>query len=182
MLASLLKSYPIVLRDHLRDKSAIGQAGLLPETAAASESWNHKPNFIATELYEKIGSLQRRNEISGEQLLVLDKELKGLTDHLGACERIRNTPIPYSYSMYIKKFIFFYSVTLPFGLLSTFGWWTVPVVSCIFYFLVTIEFIAEEIEEPFGLDENDLPTDELCEKISENIDEILVRKGGHSGQ
>ena len=35
------------------------------------------------------------------------------------------------------------------------------------------QLIAEEIEEPFGLDENDLPTDELSEKISENVREIL---------
>ena len=72
-----------------------------------------------------------------------------------------------------QKFIFIYSLTLPLGLVSTFHWWTMAVVAFVFYFLVTIELIAEEIEEPFGRDENDLPTDELSVKIGENVREIL---------
>jgi putative membrane protein len=73
----------------------------------------------------------------------------------------------------MKKFIFIYSLTLPLGFVSTFHYWTVAVTLFIFYFLITIELIAEEIEEPFGHDENDLPLEELSEKISENVHEIL---------
>jgi putative membrane protein len=50
----------------------------------------------------------------------------------GACERIKNTPIPYSYSAFIKKFIFFYVMTLPFGYAFSLGYYVVPVVVFIF--------------------------------------------------
>jgi len=66
-------------------------------------------------------------------------------------------------------------VTLPIGFVSTFAWWSVPVVMLIFYILVSVELIAEEIEDPFGVDDNDLPLDGLCETIQSNVEEILGR-------
>jgi putative membrane protein len=98
-----------------------------------------------------------------------------MVDILGACERILKTPVPYSYSMFLKKFIFLYVITLPIGFVATFDWWSVPVVMLVFYILVSVELIAEEIEDPFGVDENDLPLDGLCETIEANVQEVLGR-------
>jgi putative membrane protein len=43
----------------------------------------------------------------------------------------------------------------------------------VFYVLVSMEVLAEEIEDPFGDDDNDLPTDTLCERIKLNVQEVL---------
>jgi ion channel-forming bestrophin family protein len=134
----------------------------------------HKPNRIASELYVKVNALYRTNTITGDHLINLDKELKDFVDLMGACERIKNTPIPYSYSMFIKKFIFIYLITLPFGFVTTFGYFTVATVLLVSFILLSIELIGEEIEDPFGRDVNDLPTDELAKKIRENVREILL--------
>jgi putative membrane protein len=99
--------------------------------------------------------------------------MKDFIDIMGACERIKNTPIPYSYSMYIKKFVFIYIITLPFGFVTTFGYVTIPTVLLISFVLLSVELIAEEIEDPFGRDVNDLPTDDLAEKIRDNVREIM---------
>ena len=125
-------------------------------------------------MYEKVNTLVKNGQLTGDQLVNLDKELKDLVDIMGACERIRNTPIPYSYMMYIKKFIFIYIVTLPFGFVSDSGYFTIPIVLLITFVLMSVELIAEEIEDPFGLDSNDLPTDELAAKIKDNVKEILL--------
>jgi len=114
--------------------------------------------------------------ISQEEFLAMDKEVKNFTDILGACERIKNTPIPFSYSLFLKKFIFIYVMSLPLGLIPIFHYWTIPVAIFIFYVLVSMEVIAEEIEDPFGLDANDLPTEELSGKIRANVREILAEK------
>ena len=90
-----------------------------------------------------------------------------------ACERIKNTPIPYSYSTFIKKFIFIFVLTLPYAYVFTLGYYVIPVVSFIFYVLASIELISEEIEEPFGYDDNDLPTTKISENIKKHIEEIL---------
>lgn len=174
LLTELISSYVVTLKDHLRDEATCNTFKFEDDNPDKAGKWEHKPNYIASKIYLLVEGLYKKKSIDGHQFYIIDKEIKGLTDHLGACERIKNTPIPFSYSMYIKKFIFLYAITLPFGLVSSFKYYTVPVVLFIFYFLLTIELIAEEIEEPFGYDENDLPTDELSEKIGQNVREILL--------
>ena len=138
----------------------------------------HKPNIIASLMYRRINDLYLKKKITGDQLINLDKELKDLIDFMGACERIKSTPIPYSYSMYIKKFIFIYVATLPFAFVTLSGYMTIPIVMVITYVILSVELIAEEIEDPFGRDVNDLPTDQLCVKIRDNVREIFSIKSG----
>lgn len=133
----------------------------------------HVPNKVSAMLYDRVNQLYQDKKITGDQLFMIDKELKEFSDILGGCERIRNTPIPYSYSMYIKKFIFIYIVTLPFGFVTQTEYITVPIVVLISFVIFSVELIAEEIEDPFGRDINDLPTDELTAKIRDNVNEIL---------
>jgi len=99
--------------------------------------------------------------------------LQSFTDICGACERIKNTPIPYSYSVFIKKFILIYVATLPFGFVFSLGYWVIPIVGFIFYVLASLELIAEEIEDPFGADENDLPLGKMARGIQVHIHELI---------
>jgi ion channel-forming bestrophin family protein len=133
----------------------------------------HVPNQVALLIYKHVQQLYKQGTISGEQLLFLNNELQSFTDICGGCERIKNTPIPFSYSVFIKKFIFIYIATLPFGYVFSLGYWVIPVVAFIFYVLASLELIAEEIEDPFGGDENDVPTEKIAANIQKNIAEIL---------
>lgn len=133
----------------------------------------HIPNQIALLMMQKANSLYTEQKITGEQLLIMNGELQSFTDSCGACERIRNTPIPYSYSVFLKKFIFFYIMTLPFGFVFSLGYYIIPVVCFIFYVLASLELIAEEIEDPFGRDTNDLPTEKIASNIKLHVEEIL---------
>ena len=167
----LIPSYASVLQKHLAndDTAKVLFEGLVLEI----DQHKHKPNQVAKMLYQKIQDLYEQSKISGDQLLVLNQELKSFTDVCGACERIKNTPIPYSYSAFIKKFIFFYIMTLPFGYVFSLGYYVIPVVVFIFYVLASLELIAEEIEDPFGYDANDLPTDKIAANIKKHVEEIL---------
>lgn len=175
--ARTISNYPLSMKEHLREGTELSDLDQSdPAFLKEIAEWQHPPNYIASQLYKRLNQLLREGLISGEQLLVLDKEAKAMTDIVGACERIRNTPIPYSYSMYMKKFIFIYIITLPIGFAPVFHWWTIPIVMLIFYILVSTELIAEEIEDPFGRDSNDLDTDGLSVKIRGNVREILLKK------
>lgn len=167
----LIPSYASVLQKHLAndDTAKMLFEGLVLEI----DQHKHKPNQVAKMLYQKIQDLYEQGKISGDQLLVLNQELKSFTNVCGACERIKNTPIPYSYSAFIKKFIFFYIMTLPFGYVFSLGYYVIPVVVFIFYVLASLELIAEEIEDPFGYDANDLPTDKITANIKKHVEEIL---------
>ena len=63
---------------------------------------------------------------------------------------------------------------MPFSFGLTTGYWSIPIVMIMFYAFTSLELISEEIEDPFGTDSNDLPTDEIAEKINENTLEILI--------
>ncbi len=137
------------------------------------DSSKHVPNQIAKIIFGKIYQLEREGIITPNQMLLLNSELQSFTDVCGACERIKNTPIPFSYSVFIKKFIFIYVITLPIGFVFSFGYFVVPVTAFIFYVLASIEMIAEEIEDPFSGDENDIPTEKIMKNIAKHIGEIL---------
>ena len=133
----------------------------------------HIPNQVALLMFRHIQQLYKEQKINGDQLIILNEELRSFTDICGACERIKNTPIPFSYSVFIKKFIFFYVMTLPFGYVFTLGYYVIPVVAFIFYVLASLELIAEEIEDPFGGDENDVPMDKIAMNIHKHISELI---------
>ena len=181
-LTRLIAAYPSALRHHLRRQdpaetlrnlAADSPHGLQPGDIAA-EAPQHIPNAIAAELYRRIAAWNRAGTITGEMLINLNAELARFTDITGACERILKTPIPYGYSLFIKKFIFAYTLTLPLGLVDQFAYWSVPLSVFVLYVFGSLELLAEEIEEPFGTDANDLPTDPLADTMRTNVAELLA--------
>lgn len=166
----MIPTYATVLHKHLGDDDT---ALALFDDTLQIDHHKHKPNQVAKMLFSKINDLYVSKKITGDQLIILNNEVQSFTEICGACERIKNTPIPYSYSAFIKKFIFFYVMTLPFGYSFNLGYYVVPVVVFIFYVLASLELIAEEIEDPFGGDANDLPTRKIAENIKKHIEELL---------
>ncbi len=165
----LIPSYAAILSKHLSDEEIAQELF----DSIKIESHKHYPNQIAKMLFAKVNELYSRKIITGDQLLSINAELTNFTDACGACERIKNTPIPYSYSAFIKKFIFIYVLTLPYGYVFNLGYYMIPVVVFVFYVLASLELIAQEIEDPFGNDTNDLPTHKISENIKKNIEEIF---------
>ncbi|WP_298116253.1 bestrophin family protein [Flavobacterium sp.] len=167
----MIPGYASVLQKHLSNEEVTQM--LFEGLDLEIDHHKHRPNQVARMLFKKINDLHQSGKISGDQLIIINSELQSFTDVCGACERIKNTPIPYSYSAFIKKFIFFYVMTLPFGYVFSLGYYTIPVVIFIFYVLASLELIAEEIEDPFGGDANDLPTAKIASNIKKHVEELL---------
>jgi putative membrane protein len=170
----IIPMYASVLSNHLHAEStrlALDEKEN-PELTAL-DSNKHIPNQVAALMIQRVFRLHAEGKISGDQLIILNAELQSFTDICGACERIKNTPIPFSYSVFIKKFIFFYVMSLPISLVFSLGYLAIPIVAFIFYVLASLELIAEEIEDPFGGDENDLPTQKLAQNIRKHVAEII---------
>ncbi len=172
----IIPAFAFALHNHLRKEET--RIELFQEQE--HQHLNHKidkakhiPNQVALMMYQHIHQLHNDKKITGEQLLFINAELQSFTEICGACERIKNTPIPFSYSVFIKKFIFFYIMTLPFGYVFQLGFYVIPVVAFVFYVLASLELIAEEIEDPFGGDENDVPTELLSQNIHRHVAEII---------
>lgn len=171
---SMISNFAYTLKNHLRHHS--------PEKEFTnSDSFGlsnlrldeHVPQQVALAIFGKIHALQRQGVLIPEHLLLLNAEVQSLMDICGACERIRSTPIPFSYSSFIKKFIFVYCLTLPFGYVSSLHFLIIPLVIFVFYVLASLEVIAEEIENPFGTDANDLPLDTICRGIRQTVNQAF---------
>lgn len=170
----IIALYAITLSRHLKKESTLHALDdSLQHTLPTLQNTNHAPNTIAIAMFKKIQLLYQHKIITGDNLIILNGELQSFTDICGACERIKNTPIPFSYSSFIKKFIFIYVLTLPFGLAFNLGYYAIPVTVFIFYVLASLELIAEEIEDPFGKDSNDLPMEKISQNIKQNVEEIF---------
>ncbi len=148
------------------------------DTAAHPEIPNfdrnkHVPIQVAGLMMSRLNILHKQQHITGDQFIILNTEITSFLDICGGCERIKNTPIPYSYSAFIKKFLFLYMFTLPVGYVFNLGYLVIPVVVLVVYVLGSLELIAEEIEDPFGKDSNDLPMQRICENIQKNMKEVL---------
>lgn len=166
-----IPTYAAVLADHLANDEIC--KALMDDLKLKVDHKKHAPNQLAKLLFQNANDLYTSGKITGDQFYIINAELQSFTDICGACERIRNTPIPYSYSAFIKKFIFFYIMTLPFGFVFSLGYYVIPIVVFIFYVLASLEIIAEEIEDPFGNDPNDLPTRKLASNIKKHVEELI---------
>lgn len=167
----IIPSYASILNKHLKDEETGKQ--LFDDVDLEIDHHKHRPNQVAKIIFQKINDLYVSKKITGDQLIILNAEVLSFTEICGVCERIKNTPIPYSYSAFLKKFIFFYVMTLPFGYSFSLGYYVAPVVVFIFYVLASLELIAEEIEDPFGNDENDLPTKKIAANIKKHVEELI---------
>lgn len=169
----LITNYSLALKEHLRGGFIEGILEEHPRLHIKDlKEANHVPNRIAQQLYIDSDSLVKQNLISEEKLIIINEELRSFTNVAGACERIKKTPIPYSYSTFIKRIIFLYIITLPLGLIPDLKWATIPIVIFVFYAFAGLELLAEEIEDPFGHERNDLPTDDLANTIKKNLIEM----------
>ena len=135
-------------------------------------SKDNSPVQVMKLIHIKLRELEKQGELSQGDLIQIDVNLNGLIASLGGCQRIKNTPIPFSYSIFIKKFIFIYVITLPIVFFH-FDYWAVLITAFVFYALVSMEVLAEEIEDPFGTDANDLPLDQICQTIKQDLNNII---------
>jgi putative membrane protein len=169
----MIPNFAFASKEHLRKGVELGLLELTEEERIKFTSKSHIPLYIMQLITQKIELLKKETRISNEDYLALSKNINSLIDGIGACERIKATPIPFSYSMFIKKFIFIYVISLPLAFVNIFGYWAAFISTFVFYALVSMEVLAEEIEDPFGVDDNDLPTDTIAEKIQQNCKEVF---------
>jgi putative membrane protein len=171
----MISNFSLAMKEHLRDNRNIDELELTDAEKQLLAGKKHVPNAISQLIYQEVLRVKKAGLLTEEEYLAIDTNINALLDSLGACERIKNTPIPFSYSLFLKKFIFIYVTTLPLAFISIFGYYSALIATFVFYVLVSMEVLAEEIEDPFGEDANDLPTDQLSEKIRENVNELFSK-------
>jgi putative membrane protein len=158
------------LKNHLRRSDASDETPFEQEIA---KDRTHRPIQVAGSIYEILARSQSEGRLEGWGIIWLDPEVKSLMEICGACEKIRNTPLSSSYRALLRHGIGLYLAIAPFYLIEDTGLAGLPVFILAAYFLLGIELVAEEIEEPFGLGGDNLPLERYCATIEASVREIL---------
>ena len=132
-----------------------------------------KPVLILSDAANQLGELHKAGTLDPVLFTVLDRQLSLLNEDLGGCERLASTPVPFAYSVILHRTVYVYSFLLPFGLVSTVGLMTPLIVAFVAYTFLAIEALAEELQEPFGLEPNDLALDAMAATIEATLREML---------
>ncbi|MCY7359622.1 MAG: hypothetical protein LH609_19620 [Rudanella sp.] len=170
----VISNFPFALKNHLRDDRNFDEFDeTVPGTLSMLQRFDNVPNGVVLQLRNRTEQLYRDGVISDAQLINLNDLIIILPDVAGICERIKSTPIPFSYNLFIKIFIVFYIMIMPFSVITEYGYLTIPAVMLVSYILVGLELIGEEIEGPFGLERNNLPLSQLSQLIRVNVHEIF---------
>lgn len=181
--ATTIANFAFALKDHLRKGVRVDTLELqgMPYGSDLQDK-KHVPAALVQQLNSRIVQMMQEGKLHRDHYRELMRETNGMVDAMGACEKIRNTPIPYSYITYIKKVIFVYLISLPVSFEDLPYLYAIPTVIFISYTLAGLELIGEGIEDPFGADDNDLDTEGMSNVIRGNLREILgVKERGGSG-
>lgn len=171
-MGELLISFSFALKHHLRGtKPAEPLPGIKD---VHPNDPDHLPLYISKEVYDLIGDWTDTKAIDIFKLQIIDPHARALMDICGSCERIKSSPIAVSYRAFMRQGIGLNLLAWPWYLTQEFNvWWTLPPLLIGAYFLIGIELIAEDIEEPFGKDDDDLPLDDICNNIKNTVGLIL---------
>jgi putative membrane protein len=163
------------LRHSLRGSSKLDELeGLLPE-----EEWQQlgqissATNFLMLRMGVDLHECLQQGWIDDWLAANMDFSFSSMIEVATACERIKNTPIPFSYTLLLHRTAYLYCFLLPFGLVDSIGVMTPVVVAIVAYTFFGLDALGDEIEEPFGVSPNDLPLNAICRTIEIDLREAI---------
>ena len=170
-----LVGFASTMRNQLRGQpNALHTEGLLvPDLRAQLVNARSAPTLVLLWLGQWLRECRRDQLLEPVCAHKMESSLDGLALALGSCERIANTPLPFAYSVILHRSVYLYCALLPFGLVDSVGWMTPLVVTFVSYTFFALEALSDEIENPFGLDANDLALDAMVCNIDANLREML---------
>ena len=175
-MISRAMAYAYALRNRLRGSSAdagLERSWLRPAELAALQRSTNAPAALMMGMGEDLGLCVRQGRVDPCLAASIDDTLSHMVATAVACDRIRNTPIPFSYTLLLHRTAYLYCFLLPFGLVDTIGFVTPIVVAIVAYTFFGLDALGDELEEPFGTSPNDLPLDALCRAIEIGMKEAL---------
>lgn len=159
------------LRFHLREEdgsSAIARF-LPPDAMATLQGERNVPVAILQEMAVRVVEARERGVLSEVRLFALNQTLNELTNIQGACERIRNTPLPRQYDYYPELFVYLYCFLLPLSLTGDLGIFAPAVTLILGFVFLVLNRIGKNLEDPFHSLVYGVPMMSLCRTIEINL-------------
>jgi Predicted membrane protein len=138
---------------------------LTPEQLAEVLAVQSPANRIVLLMGNWLAEQRRQGALSDILFSSLSDRLNDVSGVLAGCERIANTPVPFAYSLILHRTVYLFCIMLPFALVGDLHYMTPFVSVLISYTFISLDALAEELEEPFGMENNDLALDAISNAI-----------------
>lgn len=174
----LLIAFAHALRHHLRESDSLADLDeyLHDNEKEQLKKAHNKPDFLLHRLAQHLQRCLENKQIGEYFAAGLDQHFTSLTTVLTGCERIKNTPIPFTYNLLLHRTAYLYCFLLPFGLVDSIGFMTPFVVGIVSFTFFGLDALGDEIEEPFGLLPNDLALSSMCRTVEMDLRAALGEK------
>ena len=181
-----------LLRDRLRQQES-NIEHYQPDTGFDPIAFNqlkqqvNPAQWVLEQMQKQLVECYRTELISDIIYNNLNQHTVELGNIQAGCDRILSTPLPFSYSVLLHRAVYSFCFILPFSLEANLGLWTPVLVALIAYLFLGLDELSAELEEPFGLQDNDLALDsivrlverETLSSIGREIPEPLRSWKGH---
>jgi ion channel-forming bestrophin family protein len=163
------------LVSHLRPGDATATAAsLVPDDLRnIYDRSRNRPDMLLCEISSAVVSAHGKGQISDIQLQMLDATVQQMGAAQASCERIRQTPVPFGYSLLLHRTAHLFCLLLPFGFTDLLGWATPFTATLIAYTFFGLDALSDELEDPFGTGLNALPINSLATTIEINLREAM---------
>ena len=163
------------LRGSLRKRAVTEDAARFigKEAAEQAAAAANPADFMLRRMGQRLGTLYRDGDIDAIGVRMLDERLTAIAAVQAANERIANTPLPFAYSLLVHRTAYLYCFLVPFGLASSVGWFAPFVAAVVAYVFFGLDALSEELENPYGCEQNDLPLNALCRVNEISVAEAL---------
>jgi putative membrane protein len=164
-----LIAFTHALRHHLRDTDPMEDISPLlgEDEAAAAKASHNRPDALLRQASAELA--RQMGKADPMMLTEMERRVWALAGIQAGCERIKYTPLPFSYALLLHRTAYLYCFALPFGLVDSIGFMTPFVVAIVSYTFFGLDALGDEIEEPFGIAPNDLPLASICRTIERDL-------------
>ncbi len=165
--------YVYAMMAHLR-------AGRMPEEAARyTPGWaemagaRNVPDALLRAISAEYGAMLVEGEIGEQVWRGFEERVTAMAAIQVACERIKGTPTPFTYTLLLHRTAYAFCFLLPFSLVGTLGWATPVFCAVVAYAFFGLDVLGDELEEPFGTSLNALPLDAMARTVEVSLLETL---------
>ncbi|MGU3538389.1 bestrophin family protein [Methylobacterium sp. A54F] len=155
-------------------EEAASAAPWLPPAEAGDLAGRPSPtDAVLSGLTADLAAAMRAGAFGEVAFATLERKVSELSAIQAACERIQSTPLPFAYTLLLYRTAWLYCLLLPFGLAAPLGWASPIAAALVAYTFFGLDALGDELEEPFGLDANDLPLDALRRAVDRIVLDAL---------
>jgi len=145
------------------------EARAITPWAAVDKHHPNLPDNVLQQVGARFSALTEQGVLSEWRYTQLEARLVSLSQVQAACERIKTTPLPFPYTLLLHRTIYLFCILLPFAMAEPLGWLTPVFTAIVSYTFFGLDEIGDDLEDPFGFDENDLPCNALLRTLEREV-------------